>query len=336
MPRGSRRLSTSPAACALFAGAVSAESWTLQQIVDTALAQNPGLKAIEERRGEVAGGVQEAKADAFPQVAFDSSWSRSRNPSLLNSPDFEDIIGSIPDFRFTPRVQELWGLGFDVSQPLYTSGKVGAAIDLARLVEDATEAQIAAARLDTAAAAAEAFFLLFEAREGLETVEIQRQARMESQAVVEARYELGEATRLELLQSRASVAQLEPLLDAARGLAEVAEIRLVAVLGLRQRPTFELEAGTRSRPRLRASARVRRPGLAGAGAGEAGPGDPSGRPAPARSQRGLRSHRAAAGEPDGSPVPGLVRRCGDALGAVRRRAPTGTGRPAREPAATFM
>ncbi len=58
-----------------------------------------------------------------------TAWSRSRDPSLLNSRDFEDIVDLFPDFE--PGEQELWDLAVEVSQPLYTSGKVRAAVDLA-------------------------------------------------------------------------------------------------------------------------------------------------------------------------------------------------------------
>ncbi|MGB5892342.1 MAG: TolC family protein, partial [Thermoanaerobaculia bacterium] len=78
----------------------------LDQVVALALERNPGLQAVEERRDEVQAGVQEAWADAYPQLAFRSSWGRSRNPSLLNSPDFEEIIEQFPDF--SPAVQDLY------------------------------------------------------------------------------------------------------------------------------------------------------------------------------------------------------------------------------------
>ncbi|TNF75405.1 MAG: TolC family protein [Acidobacteria bacterium] len=80
--------------------------------------------------------------------------------------------------------------------------------------------------------AAEAYFRLLEAHAALETIEIQRQTRQESLDVVEARYELGDATRLELLQAQAALAELEPLVDEAKGGVEVRRIQLRAVLNL--------------------------------------------------------------------------------------------------------
>ena len=200
------------------------------ELVDLSLAFNPGLKGVEEQRVELAGGVKEAKAEAFPQLAFRGSWSQSRNPSLLNSADFEDIIEQFPGF--SPSVQELYNGSIELNQAVFTWGKIPAAIALAKMLEKSTEAKIATAQLDTALATAEAYFGLLEAREGLETIEIQRESRQQSYAVVEARYELGDATRLELLQSQAALAELIPTIDLLEGLVEVNRIQLRAVLGL--------------------------------------------------------------------------------------------------------
>ena len=221
-----------PAAVPGLAPVASAVEVDLAAAVDLALAQNPGLKAVEERRREVQGGITEAKADAYPQVAAVSSWSRSRNPSLLNSPDFDEFLDQFPGGEFEPREQELKSLGVEVSQPIYTFGKIGAAVDLARQVADVAEAQIAVAELDVALLAAEAYFEVEAARRALETVAEQEKARREFLAVVEARHDIGEATRLELLQSQATLAELRPALVSSEGRLEQARARLRAVLGL--------------------------------------------------------------------------------------------------------
>lgn len=211
---------------------VAAVEVDLASAVEMALTQNPGLKAVEEQRQEVEGGITEARADAFPQLALVSSWSRSRNPSLLNSPDFEEFLQDFPGGTFEPREQELKSYGVEVTQPVFTFGKIGAAVDLAHQVADVAEARIDTARLDIALAAAEAYFEVEAARRALETVEEQEKARREALAVIEARYEIGEATRLELLQSQATLAELLPALALAEGRLGQARARLRAVLGL--------------------------------------------------------------------------------------------------------
>ncbi|MCB1037274.1 MAG: TolC family protein, partial [Acidobacteria bacterium] len=161
-----------------------------------------------------------------------SGWNQSHNPSLLNSVDFEEFVQSFPGGTFRPRRQTLYNLSAEVSQPLFTWGKVGAALDLAESVAEVTEAQIDTTRLDVAAEAAEAYFELLRALEARQTLEVQRRTRAAALEVVEARFELGDATRLELLRSQASLASLEPEAARSSGAVEVARSRLRRILGL--------------------------------------------------------------------------------------------------------
>ena len=215
-------------------------SLDLERAVDLALARNPALLAEVERRREVEQGIREAKAEAWPQVDLVSSWNLSRNPALLNSPDFDEIIRQFPDFE--PGEQELWSLSVELRQVLYSSGKVKAGIELAGLVVEVNEARIETARLATALAAAVDYYELRAAESALQTVEIQRRARRESLAVAEARYELGEATRLELLRAQTALAQVEPAVARIRGRAAVAKSRLRQSLGLPAGSDFEVRA----------------------------------------------------------------------------------------------
>ncbi|MDA8020792.1 MAG: TolC family protein [Thermoanaerobaculia bacterium] len=202
----------------------------LATVVAMALERNAALKAEEERRHEVAGGVEEAGADAWPQVDVITHWNRSRSPSLLNSPDFEEFVEQFPGF--TPGEQELYTVGVEVSQPIYSGGKVRAALDLAELVVDITDSQIDAVRLDTALSATEAWYRLQAARASLRTVTSQQEARRESLQVVQDRFDLGEATRLELLRAEAALAEVGPTAAEAEGRVVVEAARLRALLGL--------------------------------------------------------------------------------------------------------
>ncbi len=239
-------LSTLLAVRGMAADQPAPAAFDLTAVVELALAQNPALMAETERRAEVAGGVDEVAADAWPQVDLVGSWSRARNPAFLNSPDFEDIIDQFPDFK--PGEQELWDVGVELSQTLYSGGKVRAAVDLAKLVVDITDAQVGTVELDTALAAAEAYFLLLRAKAALETVEIQRQARQRSLEVARVRYELGSATRLELLRARSALAAVEPTVARIRGQVAVAKSRLRTILGLDLGTAIEVVAAAGELP----------------------------------------------------------------------------------------
>ena len=228
------------------------ETLDLDLVIHLALARNPTLKGVEEQQDQANAAIREAWADVYPQLDFNAGWNQNRNPSLLNSPDFDDIIEQFPGF--SPSVQELYNWSVGLSQPLYHAGKIGAGIELAKLVSRITEALIHTAQLDAGLFAAEAYFRVLESREGLRTIEIQQQAREEALAVVEARYDLGEATKLELLQAQAALVELAPAIDTARGAVRVALINLRAVLDLPEEQAIEVEEFEEPLPAMPTSA----------------------------------------------------------------------------------
>lgn len=217
---------------AMAAAAAHAQEIDLDGAVRMALERNQAFQAVAEKRVEVQGAITEARADAYPQLSLYAGWNQSRNPSFLNSRDFEDILSQFPGADFTPRAQDLYASGLRLSQPLFTFGKIGAAVQLAKLAASATEAQVEVARLDTALAAAEAYYGLLAAHEQVRTLELEQKSRGEALAVVQARFDIGEATRLELLQAQAALAEVSPTVESARGGVLVAETRLRAVLGM--------------------------------------------------------------------------------------------------------
>jgi HAE1 family hydrophobic/amphiphilic exporter-1 len=130
----------------------------------------------------------------------------------------------------------------EVSQTIWSFGKVGAAIDLAETVASAADAQIAAARLDTTLAVAEAYFGVLAAREGLATIESDREFRKRDLERVRDLLEIGEATDLERLRAEAASAEVEPEVARRQGLVRVAENALRNLLALPADEALELEA----------------------------------------------------------------------------------------------
>ncbi len=200
----------------------------LEELTLWALEHNPALAAVEELRQEVQGGVVEARADAFPQLEAVAAWDRSRNPSFLNSPDFQDFVPP----GFEPSEQEVYNLGMELTQTLYSGGKIAAALELASVLVDLAETSIDSARLDLAADVATTYYQFLGAQRAIETIELQERARRQNLETVENRLELGEATRLEQLQAVAALAQVRPQLEQRRGDALVLEAELKALLGI--------------------------------------------------------------------------------------------------------
>ena len=187
------------------------------------------------------GGIREARADAFPQLTISSSWGQSRSPSFLNSSDFDDILDQFPGGSFAPSTQELSRAVVEIKQPVWTFGKIRAAVDLAEIVGNAADAQIRTAQLDAAFATAEAYYRVQAAREGLATIEAEREFRNRDLARIEDLLEIGEATELEQLRAFSALTAVDPEVARRQGQVTIAEMRLRQLLALPPEEPLELE-----------------------------------------------------------------------------------------------
>lgn len=223
-----------PAGWILWLGATAAGAveLTLGQAVELALERNPGLQAVVQLERQVEGGIVEARAGAYPNLKLLTSWSQARSPAFLNSPDFEKILGQFPGASFEPSVQELTRAAVELKQPVWTFGRVGAAIRLAEVAADAAGAQVETARLETALAAAESYLALLSAQASLEAIQGEKNFRLRDLERIRDLLEIGEATELERLRAEAALAELDPEIARRQGIVRVAETRLRLVLDL--------------------------------------------------------------------------------------------------------
>ncbi len=249
------------------AATATSEPMGLEQVVAYALEHNPGLAAAIEQRRELAGGLVEAWADAYPQLDLAAGWNRSRNPSLLNSPDFEDFLEQFPGFE--PQTQDLWNLGVELRQVIWAGGKVKATVALAELAAETVENRIATARLDVAARTGRAWADAVAADRSRAALRAELASRQTALELVEARLEIGEATELERLRAVAALASLEPEIAALDGRYDAAIAALRAAMGLGADQTLTVARSGADTPELpdlaetRSAALTQRPELFG-------------------------------------------------------------------------
>lgn len=230
----------------LYAGEETRQD--LAQLVERAMVKNPALLAVETESSVVENQIVEARAEAFPQLDLVSSWNQSRNPALLNSPDFADIIDQFPSFQ--PSTQELYTVSVEANQTLYSGGRIRAALSAARLGRERAEARIKESRLDVALQVADVYYALLAAEKALESVETQITARERGLEVVQARFDLGDATRLELLRAQSSREELRPVEVDLKGAVDVLRTELKSIVSWPVDSPLNLEPMDRGLPKL--------------------------------------------------------------------------------------
>lgn len=230
MTRSAMRTAFILLASILSAGVASAQSLSRADAVARALAANPTMKLSFEQVALLEGRIVEAKADALPDVTWNTFAGRSRDPALLNSPGFDSFP---PEFReaLAPIPANAFTTSADIRQTVF-SFKLGKALEAARVARVAGDQEVQRARQVTALDAIQAYNQLLFAIEQLRVVRANLQSKQTHVDYARNRRAAGVATELEVLRAevdvenaRAETLRSENDVSAARSLLNTVMLR---------------------------------------------------------------------------------------------------------------
>jgi len=193
---------------------------TLEQAVELALERNPQALMARERIEAFRGKYREVRAEALPFLRLNGSAMRWRDPAFLNSPSFDKIPA---EFRNALQVApaNLFDYNLSISQPLYTSGKVGTALKLASLESEGVGVDRDRTEQEIRLRVVRAFYDLLLAQGRLEVAKDAVRARETSLEIVRGRFAAGVATEVDVLRSQVSLANAQPeLIRAENGVRQ--------------------------------------------------------------------------------------------------------------------
>ncbi len=200
------------------------EMLNLTTAVEYALAANPKVKRAREKVAEFEQLKRQARSEALPKVDAFLSLNQTRDPGLRNSPFFSKIIegGEIPPeallpFKFTNYIWQ-----FDIEQPIYTFGRVSSALRGARDELNGVYLDVREAENELSRDVARACYGYLLAKAQLRVLESEKAARERQLEHVQVRFELEDATRLDLLQAQVTLANLRPEILAAENNLQIA------------------------------------------------------------------------------------------------------------------
>jgi outer membrane protein TolC len=182
-----------------IAGTASAQQLSRAEAVAQALSANPQVKLSLEQVSYLEGRITEARADALPDLSWNTVALRSRDPGLLNSPNFDQFP---PEFRsaLSPLPANAFSTSADLRQTLF-SFKLGKAIEAARLARTAGQQEVQRARQMTALDAVRAYNQLLFAIEQLRVIRTNVESKQSHLDYARNRRAAGAATELEVLRT---------------------------------------------------------------------------------------------------------------------------------------
>lgn len=175
-----------------------------------ARAENPMIRAAKARVDERQGLITSTRADALPQVTLVGDFSRVRDVSILNSGFGEAAagFGLNADSLVAPR--NLWTTSAMATQPLFHWGKIGTAIDIAKMGAVEASHAYTTAELEVLHGVAKAYINVLSTQADLEVEETRRLTAERFLADVKAKLEAQTATELDRLRAESELLAVIP------------------------------------------------------------------------------------------------------------------------------
>ncbi len=211
---------------------------TLTEAVDRGLRDSEEVRSARTGRRIADAHVTQARAGAFPQVSTSLVYTRTLAsifddisfgppPGEVDDPGLGDMFGDLPFGR-----PNIWNAALTVTQPLYSGGRIGTGLEIARHVRRAADLEVVEAEAELALQVRTAYFQTVLAGE---FVAIAREAYELASAQLE-RVELfrrqGTASDFDVLRARVERDNLEPSIVEARNARAVAELNLKRLINV--------------------------------------------------------------------------------------------------------
>jgi outer membrane protein len=211
---------------------------TLEEAVSRAVATNEQVEAARAQRQLAGAQITQARSGALPQISGGVVYNRTLAsifdnisfgppPEPGNGGDTPNPLAGLP---FGQR--NTWSASLQVAQPLYTGGRVGTALAIARNVRSVADLQIEEAEDDVALQVRSAYFQTVLAEE---FIGITREAYSLADAVlqqVELFRRQGTASEFDVLRARVERDNLEPAIIEAQNARRLAELNLKRLINL--------------------------------------------------------------------------------------------------------
>ncbi|MBI5085270.1 MAG: TolC family protein [Acidobacteria bacterium] len=210
--------------------AQDAAAITLEEAVRIAMDRHQDVGKALANADALRGRIREVRAMAMPEVNIVSNAQRYRDPSFLNAAGLDKFPPELLQ-ALTPFAVNLFDYSITVKQPLYTQGKIGTALKIAKVEAEGTATEVERARQDVAIATVKAFYgLLWSEHNRNLIAETQRQKQLHAE-MARTRFRNGVATKVDVMRSEVAVANGAPDLLRAESLIRQSRAQMNFFLG---------------------------------------------------------------------------------------------------------
>jgi outer membrane protein len=197
-----------------------ADTLSLSSTVEKILASQPRLKLEKEKLNQVDAQQRAILASALPSLSSSITWTRKEDAlssqfALFNGESYNAYAGAI-----------------EANVPIYTGGKVSAARRAARKDETLQKISIEKTERDLTIEGIRLFHRVLLAQRSLETVERLRDIQQKLLNTAQRRYQVGNESKLSVLQIKTELALLAPQITQGRNELSILASELADLAGM--------------------------------------------------------------------------------------------------------
>jgi outer membrane protein TolC len=211
---------------------------TLDESIRLALQQNPFYLAEKAREAGASAAVREAVAGFFPSLNAQGTDILDKKPFTITFPSlFPGMNPMTVKMDFT----RTYSLSLNFGLPLYAGGRLMSGYRTANLNLESTRESIRQTRQETVYNVKKAFYGYLLARKLVEVSEEALDLAEKHHKNVQQLYDVGMASKFDLLRSEVAAANLKPQVIRARNGLNTAELGLKTLLGLDLKQAIEVK-----------------------------------------------------------------------------------------------
>lgn len=221
-----------------------AETLTLEQAVDIALRNNPGLRAADAQVDAAQAGVLRSASGFLPKVTISETFSRSDNPLMVFGTKLNQEIVSLSDFNplaiNNPEPISNYNTRIAVMQPVFNAGKEYLGVKQSKLARDASLKERERARQETVYNVIKAYYGLLLAKENLNVARKSLETSAENLKLAEARYKAGAVLQSDFLRARVQYAEVKEMVTRSENGVRLAKAALNFAMGVSQESDYDI------------------------------------------------------------------------------------------------
>ena len=221
------------------------ENLTLEQAVEAALRNNPGLKAADEQVRAADAGVLRSASGFLPKVTLSETLSRTDNPMMvLGAKLNQEIVTPLdfaPDAINHPDPITNYNTRVSVMQPVWNGGKEYIGRTQAKLAHEASVQDRVRARQETVFNVIKAYYGLLLAKEYHKVAVQSLETSAANVKLAEARYKAGTVLQSDLLRANVQYAEVKEMVTRSENGIKLAMANLNFAMGAQQQTEYEVE-----------------------------------------------------------------------------------------------